>query len=309
MFGLRGRPPTDSTLQMYFASLRKSVTRFARKRATHRGGRGIHRRMRVEQLGEGTPEIAIVGGIHGDEPCGKRAVEALVAESPAVERPVKLVVANEEALAIDRRYVDEDLNRAFPGAPDGDTHESRLAHDLLAEIRDCTVVSLHSTQSYAAPFALVDEVDGLARTICTRLTIEAVVEAARFSEGRLIDYPGVMELECGLQGSEQAADNAILLSREFLVATGVLPGDDEPLVGREVPVYRMTRQVPKPAGSQYEVFAANFERVDAGEVFAATDEDELVADEPFYPVLMSPFGYERVFGYAAELCGRLEAEA
>lgn len=265
--------------------------------------------MRVEQLGDGTPEVAIVGGIHGDEPCGLRAVEALVAESPPVERPVKLVVANEEALALGRRYVDEDLNRAFPGAPDGDTHESRLAHDLLGEIRECTVVSLHSTQSYAAPFALVDEVDALTRTICPRLSIEAVVEAARFSTGRLIDYPGVLELECGLQGSERAAENAVSLAREFLVATGVLPGDEGQMVTREVPVYRLSRQVQKPLGSEYSVFVSNFERVDAGEVYAATDEDELVAEEPFYPVLMSPFGYERVFGYAAQLCGRLEAEA
>lgn len=265
--------------------------------------------MRVVQLGDGTPEVAVVGAIHGDEPCGQRAVDALLADAPDVQRPVKLIVANEEALDVGRRYVDEDLNRAFPGAPDGATHESRLAHELLGEIRDCTVVSLHSTQSYGAPFALVQGVDGLARTICPRLSIEAVVEAGQFSEGRLIDHPGVIELECGLQGSEQAAENATLLVREFLVATGVLPGDDEPLVGREVPVYRLSRQVPKPVGTEYRVFAPNFERVDAGEVYAATDEEELVADEPFYPVLMSPFGYEGVFGYAAELRGRLEAEA
>jgi len=267
--------------------------------------------MRVAQLGEGTPEIAVVGGIHGDEPCGPRAIEQLLATAPDVNRPVKFVVANEEAIEVGRRYVDEDLNRAFPGDPDGDTHESRLAHALLAEIRDCTVVSLHSTQSYAAPFALVDEVDGLARAVCPHLSVEAVVETARFSEGRLIEHPGVVELECGLQGSDQAAANAALLVREFLAATGVLPGDDEPLVAREVPVYRLSRQVPKAVGesAEYRVFAANFERVNAGEVFAATDEEELVADEPFYPILMSPYGYEDVFGYAGELCGRLETEA
>lgn len=39
--------------------------------------------MRVAQLGEGDPEIAVVGGIHGDEPCGVHAVERLIEERPA----------------------------------------------------------------------------------------------------------------------------------------------------------------------------------------------------------------------------------
>lgn len=311
--------------------------------------------MRVEQLGEGDPEVAVVGGIHGDEPCGPRAIASLLAESPDVERPVKLIVANEEAIAGDRRYVEEDLNRAFPGDPDGDTHEARLAHDLLREIRDCTVFSLHSTQSYPRPFALVGEVDGFARSLCPYLSIDAVVETAGFSEGRLIAYPDdVIEVECGLQGTERAAENARRLVSEFLVAAGVLSGDREPQTDREphldresplareshldseprpdresrlesesdidhgphldheyrfdreVPVFRLQWQIPKIVGREYEVFAHNFERVAAGDVYAAADGEEFVADEPFYPILMSPYGYEDVFGYAGELAGRLD---
>lgn len=264
--------------------------------------------MRIEQLGEGTPEVAVVGGVHGDEPSGARAVEQLLAENPPVERPAKLIIANEEALEQNVRYVDEDLNRAFPGAPDAETHEGRLAHTLLRAVRDCTTISLHSTQSYAAPFALVEEIDGVARALCPRLSIEAVVETGPFSTGRLIDHPDVIEVECGLQGTDQAIEYAALLAREFLVATGVIRSDDDPLESREVPVYRMVRRVPKAIGGEYEVFAANFERVAAGETYAATDGEELVADEPFYPILMSPHGYEDVFGYAGQFAGRLHAE-
>jgi succinylglutamate desuccinylase len=75
--------------------------------------------MRIEQFGEGDPEVAVVGGIHGDEPCGVRAIERLLENPPSVRRPVALVVANERALAAGTRRVDEDLNRAFPGDPDG----------------------------------------------------------------------------------------------------------------------------------------------------------------------------------------------
>lgn len=264
--------------------------------------------MRVEQLGDGDPEVAIVGGIHGDEPCGVRAVETLMAERPSVDRPVKLVVANELAIERGVRYVDEDLNRAFPGDPNAETHEGRLATDLAAEIRGCRVLSLHSTQSHAEPFGVVAEVDGLTRAVYPRLSVESVVVSGPFTSGRLVGYEGVLEVECGLQGSEVAAENATHLAREFLVATGARPADAE-RAPRELPVYRLTRQIPKARGDTYEVFVDNFERVDVGETFAAADGEQLVADEPFYPVLMSPYGYESVFGYAAELVGTLTVEA
>lgn len=264
--------------------------------------------MRVETLGDGDPEVAVVGGIHGDEPCGQRAVEAILESAPDVERPVKLIIANERALEAGVRYVEEDLNRAFPGAPDADTHEGRLAHDLLNEIRGCEILSLHSTQSYAAPFALVDEVNGHARSVCPYLSVEAVVETAGYSTGRLIAYPKVIELECGLQRSAAAAENAKQLTLEFLVATGVLSAGTESPRDHRLPVFRLERQIPKGPADEYEVFVDNFERVAEGEVFAAADGEELEADHPFYPILLSAYGYENEFGYAGDLVARLDGD-
>jgi succinylglutamate desuccinylase len=264
--------------------------------------------MRVETLGDGEPEFAIVGGIHGDEPCGRSAVEALAEEEPEVERPVKLIVANERALERGVRYVDEDLNRAFPGSPDAETYEGRLAHELLSEIRGCEILSLHSTRSHAAPFALVDELDGHARAVCPYLSVEAVVETAEYSDGRLIAYPDVVELECGLQQSVAAAENATRLVREFLVAVGALTGEPKPPRHHPLPVFRLDEQIPKRRADEYEVFVENFERVATGERFAAIDGEPLVAESPFYPILLSAYGYRNVFGYRGSLVGRLDGE-
>jgi succinylglutamate desuccinylase len=263
--------------------------------------------MRVETLGDGEPEIAIVGGIHGDEPCGPVAVEDLIESAPEVDRPVKLIVANEKALARGVRYVEEDLNRAFPGAPDADTYEGRLAHELLNEIRGCDVLSLHSTQSYPKPFALVDELDGHDRAVCQNLSVEALVETADYSGGRLIAYPGVIEIECGLQRSTDAAENAKALVREFLAAVGALSRGTT-LRDHPLSVFRLDTQIPKPDAKGYEVFVENFERVAEGDQFAAADGDPLVAEFPFYPVLLSANGYRNVFGYAGSLVGRLDGE-
>lgn len=265
--------------------------------------------MRVETLGDGEPEAAIVGGIHGDEPCGPAAVERLLDADLDIERPVKLIVANELAIERGVRYVEEDLNRAFPGDPGAATHEGRLAHDLISEIRGCEVLSLHSTQSYAAPFALVDELDGYARSVCPYLSVEALVETAGYSTGRLISYPDVIELECGLQRSAAAADNAERLSREFLVAVGALSGAHESPRHHPLPVFRLDKQIPKPEAERYDVFVENFERVAEGDRFAAADGRPLFAEEPFYPVLLSAYGYRNEFGYVGSLVGRLDGDS
>jgi hypothetical protein len=261
--------------------------------------------MRIRDFGN-DPDVAVVAGVHGDEPCGVRGIEAVLADPPTFRRSVRFVVANERALMDGVRYVDEDLNRTFPGDADAAAHERRLAADLLAAVEGMTTLALHSTQSYAGPFALVDAVDREAATICAHLPIDAVVEAAAYADGRLIDYPGTIEVECGLQGSEAAATNATELIGAFLGATNAVPtaGRDP---NRDVPVFRLTGRVAKAPADDHEVFVDNFERVSAGAPFAATDGTERVATEPFYPVLMSADGYDDVFGYAGERAGRLAA--
>jgi succinylglutamate desuccinylase len=253
--------------------------------------------MKVAQLGSGTPEIAVVGGIHGDEPCGVRAIEQLLEENPTVERPVKLVVVNEQAIERQVRFVDEDLNRAFPGDPNAETHEGRLADELVEELEGCLAFSMHSTQSHAEPFAIVKRVSETAKEICPQLPVQAMVETSEFAEGRLFSRIETIEVECGLQGSETAAQNAHRLTRGFLTAVGALPGDT---VARELPVYRLFDSIPKRDADTYEVFVENFTEVEPGDPFAAADGEMKVAKESFYPVLMSSYGYRDVFGYAAE---------
>lgn len=259
--------------------------------------------MRTYTLGDGPPEVAVVGGIHGDEPCGEAAISRLVAADPPVERPVKLIVANEAARDRGVRYVDTDLNRTFDGQA-GDDHEHGLARRLAAEVRGLTTLSLHSTRSYANPFAIVNGVEGAAGEVVTRLPVDAVVDVANDLGGRLFELEAtpLVEVECGLQGSDTAADNAERVTRAFLAATGALPPGPE---ARAVPVYRMGAPVSKPPAESYGVPVENFRRVERGETFARADDRRFVADDPFYPVLFSADGYDDIFGYVGERAGEL----
>jgi len=254
--------------------------------------------MRVTQLGDGRPEIAVVGAIHGDEPCGARAIERILIEKPLLEKPVTFVVANEKALDRGVRYVDADLNRAFEDGGDPRDHEYGLARRLAEVLAGCTVLSIHSTQSHPEPFGIINAEADAAADIVRSLPIEALVEVTE-NEGRpfAIEAAELMEVEAGYQKSPRASANAYRVTRAFLEATGALPGAREP---REVPTFSLGDPIAKPAATRYEVFAENFARVEAGEVFAAADEHELRADTPFYPVLFSANGYRDIFGYTGQ---------
>lgn len=261
--------------------------------------------MRVAQLGAGRPDVAVVGAIHGDEPSGAAAIERLLADDPTVKKPVKLIVANEEALELDVRYVDTDLNRSFDDRVPADAHERKLADRLAEELRGTTVLSIHTTQSYPYPFAISSGVKEHVREFVPKLSVRALVDTGSPNEGRVFEADAnIIEVEAGLQKSEAAAENAYRLLREFLTATGVLPGET---TANEVPLFRIQSPIEKPEAAAYEVFAENFAMVAADEPFASADGVHISEPESFFPILLSANGYADIFGYRGEKVGTIPA--
>lgn len=66
-------------------------------------------------------------------------------------------------------------------------------------------------------------------------------------------------------------------------------GSDPP--ERTLPVYRLQEHIPKRDATAYEVLVNNFERVEEGALFATIGGEPQLAEEAFYPVLMSAEGY------------------
>jgi hypothetical protein len=92
------------------------------------------------------PFLSIVACQHGDEPFGLNIINAL---RPRLEEfpGLQLIVANEEALLINKRGMEGDLNRSFPGDPNGH-HEARLAYELHPMIKDSTyLLDIHTSVS------------------------------------------------------------------------------------------------------------------------------------------------------------------
>jgi len=262
----------------------------------------------VEAYGPGEePAVTVVGGVHGDEPSGIRAIERVLASEPEFRRRVQFVRANPPALDAGRRYLDTDLNRAFPGDRDGDAREERLAAALLDVVGDTPTLSLHSTHSQPEPMALVSRGQPAAVDVAADLPAPYVVETGA-AGGTLTAHGTVVTVEAGCQHSEAAADTATEFVRAFLRLFDVLPGDPP---AADPDFYAMDEPVGKPPDAPdgaacrdvFDLRAANFEPVASGETWATVDGEPLVADEPFVPILMSECGYRDIFGYRGHFVG------
>ena len=277
--------------------------------------------VRVTDLGGDDPPYAVVACLHGDEPCGLRAVEHLRANEPELAEPLRLVVANERAIDDGCRCVDEDLNRAFPGDPDGDSHESRLAADVLSAVEGRTVLDLHSTVSGSEPFAVVGRTTDRSLALAAATGTDHAVDAGSLGGGLLSHVDGVA-VECGLSGSEAAAGVAVRVVARFLTAAelvpepSALPTGDAVALPETTPDHGLPARGTTPelfrivgeAGRAGDVFTGeNFRRVAAGEAFARRDGASVQAQEAFYPVLMSTDGYADKLGFRAVREGRLTA--
>lgn len=241
--------------------------------------------MKVETFGE-DPEVAVVGLIHGDEPAGKKAIEE--AKTWEFQKPVKFVLANEKAFRRDERYVEEDLNRAFPGS---DSHEGRLAERLLEELRGLKVLDIHSTHSYDRPFATTNSFEGLEREMIRATGVDYAVKFDK-GIGALMEHVTGIVVETGHQGSPEAAENAVEIIRRFLAFFDVI---DESFEASDPDMFVQEEVV----RGDYRFEAENFSLVEEGEVYAENGEEVLRAERDFYPVLMSTNGYEDILGHKA----------
>lgn len=252
----------------------------------------------VTVLGDGDPDLAVVGGVHGDEPSGLRAIRHVLDTEPDLQRPVKFVVANPPATVAHRRYLDVDMNRTFPGDRNSKDRERQLAAQLREEIEGSLVLSMHSTHSSAEPLAFVSGDHPDAQAAAARLPLDHVVNHDPAVDGAFTSCECVVSVEVGRQLTEDATTNATKLVRAFLRLTDALP--DDPKTGSPT-FYTMRDAVEKPADEdEVSLLVDNFERVDAGAAYAATPDEEYAADDPFYPILMSETGYEDIFGYRGE---------
>ena len=88
-------------------------------------------------------KILVIGGMHGNETLGIQVVQYFL-NNPV--KDVDVMLANEQAIIANSRFIKKDLNRSFPGNVRGELYEDRRAAWILAKTKKYDVViDFHNT--------------------------------------------------------------------------------------------------------------------------------------------------------------------
>lgn len=230
---------------------------------------------------EGTrpgPTFVAIGGLHGNEPAGVRALERVVRH--LTERPELLagefigVAGNLTALERGSRYVDRDLNRIWTPArvralgsgrePGTDIVEYREQRELWMTLESIFsrargpvyILDLHTTSGPGAPFALIE--DALRnRRLALALPVPLVLGLEEHLEGTLLAYVNSrghpnLGFEAGSHADPTSVDHAEAAVWVALESTGNLPASGSPITrdARSL-LRRSTATLPRIVDVQY----------------------------------------------------------
>ena len=223
-------------------------------------------------------KIAVVCCMHGNEPYGLEVVKRLPASIPCF-------IANKDALKENRRYLDVDLNRCFPGDENGN-REERIANDLKLKLKDFDyVIDLHSTSNDCSIFGIITNPDREKIEFARRLGLKKlVVMGGGFGNGKaLIDHVKCgISLEVGKHLRAENVEDACNLIMNFL-------GDKNK--NSEIEIYEVTKKLRKNAEN---ILIKNFENVKKGQLITFDDNNKQYAEEDFTAVLVNEEAYEGV---------------
>jgi hypothetical protein len=251
--------------------------------------------MQIEYLGDGEPELAVIGITHGDEPCGREALDYLRTREYELQGCVAIIYANERSAERCERSTDTDLNRAYPGDLNSESYESRIASIIMDVTESLPVYDLHSTKiptPSGEPFAIFAKKSQAVVEMVRQTGVDRVLYF-EFDDGSGLHHLPSVEVEHTPKGSEKAAIQAKSTLDRILTAHDLLSGN----AGESDPmVYSVYENIEK--DGEWDITATNWETVKKGEEIAMTDSGPKHASEEFIPVLFSE-DYDDILGYKA----------
>lgn len=148
----------------------------------------------VKNIQPSKNKVTIIGGVHGSELFGKIVCQYL--EKNIHKYPgLCIILANEEALKKRNRYIDTDLNRAFPGSKKGN-HEQMLAFELLRHIDvDSFIIDIHTTKNCKGIVPIITNASENTKRIIHHLNESNIVYMKNGFGSLISQFDGAVSLE------------------------------------------------------------------------------------------------------------------
>jgi predicted deacylase len=233
---------------------------------------------------------------HGNERIGLKVAREI--EKLNIDKNILSVqIANKKAFEFKKKFIDQDLNRSFPGKKDGN-YEEKIAYKLLPIIKSADVViDIHSTKSELKNAIIVTKLNK--NTLeCIKviqpkyaLIMNATKNNALISQAKI----GIA-FEYGKDNDLNTLRNTTIDIKKLLKHFGLI---NIKLFQRKriTKYFNVFSKVHKPRGYKLLKKIKNYKIVHKGEAFARKDNNFLITKEDFYPILFRERDYKDYFGF------------
>ena len=123
------------------------------------------------------------------------------------KKKFKYIIANPKAVEKNKRFIESDLNRSFPGDIRGKSYEERLAKKLLTKIKNYDeVIDLHTATCQTPIFAILTKITPHHLEIVKKMGIKRVVymkKSIAFGKALIDHVKCGVSIECGNEKSQK----------------------------------------------------------------------------------------------------------
>lgn len=238
----------------------------------------------------GTPKtkkfsrIAVVCCSHGNERYGIEVGKKL---------HLPFFLANKRAFEANKRFIDADLNRSFPGNINGNKEEKIACHLLQKLKKFDYVIDLHSSSNSCPLFGIITSPNKEKIEFAKRLGLKKLIIMPEFfGTGKsLIDFVkcgisleiGPHKREENIKEVKEAIDN--LISNKYTTDN--------------LEIFEIFSTVKKQSDDD-SIFIENFKEVKKGEIIAQGKDNKQFAEFDFIPVFVNEEAYKGILCLAAK---------
>jgi predicted deacylase len=236
---------------------------------------------------------------HGDETIG-HAVAKVIEKLKLIQGEVIIHVANEKAYLLKTRFIDQDLNRSFPGDKNGN-HEQKLAFKILPIIKEADlVIDIHSTTSQLKNALIVTKFDKKTKNIIDVINPKYLLYMRATKNNALISAAKIgIAFEYGGDKDKKVIQKTISDIKNLLTYLGMIKGKFKKTKSK-TEFFDVYGVASKPEGFELKKSIKNYKLVKMGEVYSISGKEKITAKKDFYPILFGEKKYKDMFGFVAK---------
>ena len=242
---------------------------------------------------------------HGDERIGLRVVKE-IRKLKINNDILRIQISNNKAYKFKKRFVDQDLNRSFPGKKNGN-YEQRLAYKLSTLIKFADlVIDIHSTKSELKDALIVTKINQKTLKYIKIINPKYVLIMGATKNNALISQAKVgIAFEYGKDNDSAVIKKTVVSIKKIFSYIGLIEYKFS-IKAQKTKYFLVKSEVVKPKKYKLLKKIKNYRLVRKGETYATNGKDYLVAKESFYPILFGEKDYSDIFGFTGKKYNKIK---